>query len=106
MNVKDGNGNSIYHICAEFNNMESLKYLFQKFYNNELAFSKNNAEETILHCALRNGNLEMIKLILNKLYEYNTSTENLLFTKNKHGQTCFHIAAQKVINHLQGQNLV
>ena len=101
MNEKDGNGNSIFHICAEYNNTESLKYLFQKFYSHEMAFSKNNAEETILHCALRNGNLEMVKLILNKLYEYNTiQTENLIFTKNKHGQTCFHIAAQKVNYHI------
>ena len=72
-----------------------MKYLFQKYYSNDLVFCKNNAEDTILHCALRNGNLEMVKLILNQLCEYNTSTENILFSKNRMGQTCFHIGCIK-----------
>ena len=96
MTARDANASTIYHICAEFNNIESLKFLFNKHYSNELMFCKNNAEDTIIHCALRNGNLEMVKLILNKLAEYNTSTEAILFSKNKLGQTCFHIGAQLV----------
>ena len=37
----------------------------------------------------------MVKLIVNKLYETNASVEEIVFSKNKDGQTCFHIAAEK-----------
>ncbi len=97
LTARDANENTIYHICAEFNNIESLKFLFQKHYLNDLVFCKNSSEDTILHCAIRNGNLEMVKLILNKLIEYNTSTEAILYSKNKLGQTCFHVGAQRVL---------
>ncbi len=97
LTARDANENTIYHICAEFNNIESLKFLFQRHYLNDLVFCKNNSEDTILHCAIRNGNLEMVKLILNQLVEYNTSTEAILFSRNKAGQTCFHVGAQMVI---------
>ena len=37
----------------------------------------------------------MVKFILSKLYEYNSSIENILLSKNKFGQTCLHIACEK-----------
>ena len=92
--LKDINGNSMFHICAEFDNSESLKYLFQ-FYSSDNIYSKNNLEDTILHNACRNGNLEMVKAILNKCEDSNAQIEEFLFSKNKDGQTCFHIACVK-----------
>lgn len=56
---------------------------------------KNSYEDTMLHSACRKGNLEMVKLIVNKLYETNAPVEEIMFSKNKEGQTCFHIAAEK-----------
>ena len=47
-----------------------------------------------LNKKFKNGNLEMVKLIVNKLYETNASVEEIMFSKNKEGQTCFHIAAE------------
>ncbi len=32
---------------------------------------------------------------MNKLHETNTVFDELLFSKNKDGQTCFHVAANK-----------
>ena len=52
-------------------------------------------DETILHCALREGNLEIIKLILNKINESNLPSEPILFSKDKSGQTFFHVACMK-----------
>ena len=92
--VKDINGNTMFHICAEFDNSESLKYLFQT-HSSDNIYAKNNLEDTILHNACRNGNLEMVKAILNKCEDSSSQIEEFLFSKNKDGQTCFHIACVK-----------
>ena len=94
----DINGNSMYHICAQFDNAESLKYLYLKTnINNDVSIYeiKNNFDESILHITSRNGNLEMTNYIVNKIYETNERAEEVLFCKNKSGQTCFHVAANK-----------
>ena len=110
LTTRDKDGNSIYHICTEFDNDISLKYLLNN-YNTDIVYSKNNFEDTILHLACRNGNLEMVKLILNNLYESNVPTESIIFGKNRDGQTCFHIACVKghynIIEYLlKGNNLM
>ncbi len=98
MDVTDLNGNSIYHICALHDNLESLKYLLDltNQQNDMNIFGlKNNFAETILHLASFNGNLEMINFILTKLYASNGHVDKILYAKNRKGQTCFHVAANK-----------
>jgi len=98
LDATDCNGNTIYHVCTENENFESLNYLIEKFNpNNEFKVYniKNSTEETILHSSCRKGNLEITNLIMNKLHETNTVFDELLFSKNKDGQTCFHVAANK-----------
>jgi ankyrin repeat protein len=43
LETKDIEGNSIYHICARFNNTESLKYLLEKYFTKttDILYSKN-----------------------------------------------------------------
>jgi ankyrin repeat protein len=82
--------NSIYHIATIFDNGEALKHILDSFTNDKI-FSKNHADETILHCACRIGNVAMVKQILNKMYETEGSLESFLLQRNKDGETCFHI---------------
>lgn len=94
----DNNGNSIYHICAQYDNAESLKYLYCKTddYNDLSIYDvKNSNDDTILHLTSRNGNLEMTNFIVNKIYETKENADEILYAKNKYGQTCFHAAAGK-----------
>lgn len=96
INVKDKDGNSVLNFCLLFNNTECLKYLFQINLSMDVIFSKNNQDETILHNACKNGNLEIVRLVLNKLVEDTTnSADAFLYSKNKEDQTCFHIACSK-----------
>ncbi len=48
-----------------------------------------------MHLACENGNLEIVKIVLNKLYDSNQQIDQFLFAKNRDGQTCFHIACVK-----------
>ena len=91
LNVVDKNDNSIYHIATMFENGESLQLLIDSHNINDKILSKNDADDTILHCACRIGNVAMVKQILGKLYETNNSLDEFLLTKNKQGETCFHI---------------
>ena len=43
----------------------SIDYFWLNLYSIGLMSCENNMDETILHCALREGKREMIKLILN-----------------------------------------
>ena len=90
LNVVDKNENSVYHIATMFENGESLRLLLDG-HDNDKILSKNDADDTILHCACRIGNVAMVKQILNKLYETNNSLDEFLLAKNKRGDTCFHI---------------
>ena len=94
LSSQDINGNTIYHLCAKFNNHDSLSYLLNR---KDLRFLdpiyiKNNHEDTPLHVAAKHENLEIIKLISQKLYDGFTSAESYLTLKNKHGKTFFHIS--------------
>ena len=97
LNATDINGNTIYHICAEFNHYESLRFLLtrkgKKFL--EPIYLKNDNDETVLHIAADHENIEIIKLVLSKLYDGSMSTEIFLTSKNKQGKTFFHIACSK-----------
>jgi ankyrin repeat protein len=96
LDAKDLDGNSIYHLCAELNNVDVLRYLLsrkdQKYV--EPLFIRNNHEESVMHVACKFGHIEIIKLVLSKIYD-NFSAENYLTSKNKEGKTCFHIACVK-----------
>ncbi len=89
-NSIDKSENSVYHIATMFDNAESLKHILDNF-TSEKIFSKNLMEDTILHCACRNGNISMVKQIMAKLLESNVSLDSFLLSKNKDGDTAFHI---------------
>ena len=94
LDTKDIEGNTFYHLCAQFNNLESLKYFLQKYFQktSEVLFFRNCQDDTVLHVACRFGNLEVIKMLLQKLYDTNTPVDSLLYAQNMNGQTCFHLA--------------
>ncbi|CAF0854801.1 unnamed protein product [Brachionus calyciflorus] len=94
LDTKDVEGNTFYHLCAQFNNLESLKYFLQKYFHqtNEVLFFRNCQDDTVLHVACRFGNLEVIKMLLQKIYDTNTPADSLLYSQNMNGQTCFHLA--------------
>lgn len=96
LDLKDKDGQSIFHLCCEYNNIETLRYFIQSdFISQEILFSKDNFENTILHTSCGTGNLESIKLIVNKYYDSNNFLEAMLYAKNYLGHTCFHIACIK-----------
>lgn len=96
ISARDKDGNSVFHLCTEFDNIDTFKHLMQMGYATpELLYSKNNHDETLLHLACKIGNLEIIKLVLNQLNESNQPMDSYLFAKNRDGQTCFHVACVK-----------
>ena len=98
LDVRDNNDNnnySIYHLCVLHFDLESLNILLNKndtkFYDPLFYKTRNN--ETPIHLACKIGQIESIKLIMNKLNDKSTQTiEPYLKTQNKDGRTCFHIA--------------
>lgn len=69
LHARDKDGNTVYHVAAEAENVDSLRHLFQLDESrDEVIFSRNNFDDSILHVACRNGNLEVIKLIVNRYY--------------------------------------
>jgi ankyrin repeat protein len=58
----------------------------------------NNDKDNVLHIACRYGNVEIIKQVINKLNNSQstiiTSNDQYLLSKNKDGYTCFHIACK------------
>ena len=59
-------GNSIVHVCAKYNNVESLRYLlkYKKFL--ETLYIENEQRESPLHIAAKLGNLGIFQLIMAK----------------------------------------
>ncbi len=94
IDVRDTNGNSVYHLFAEFSHLECLQYFLKNHFakNQKLLLSVNNQEETVVHVACRSGNLELIKIAHDTIDGISISLEPFLFSKNIHGQTGFHIA--------------
>lgn len=92
IDIRDKNGNSIYHIFAEHGHIDCFRYIAKQFYDktHKLLTSSNNQEETVLCIAARRGNLDLIKIIYNLLND--TSFEEVFSIQNNDGQTCFHIA--------------
>ena len=98
IDTKDANGNNVFHMCAEFNNVDSLKYLCKQYPTQSviLMSGKNNDEEGIFHIACRSGNLEIIKIVISLLSNQSCLLlDQSLLSKNTEGQTCFHVACIK-----------
>ena len=66
---QDKEGNSAFHLCARYNNTESLRFLLKlpMFINN--IFLINKQGETPLHVSGLFGNIEIYKMILGKFYD-------------------------------------
>ena len=56
---------------------------------------KNNKNETVIHTASCYENLEIIKLVLSKVYDGFMAIETFLKTRNKEGRNFFHITCIK-----------
>jgi ankyrin repeat protein len=98
LDAKDIDGNSIYHLCAEYDNIEALRFLLINMTKTYTTLcSVNNLDETVIHKACRVGNLEIIKIVINKLADFNSviSLDSFFFIKNVDSQSCFHIACIK-----------
>ena len=97
IHLRDKLGNTCLHLCAQSNNVDSLNYLLNKYFSKETSIlkAKNLQDETVLHVACRYGNLEIIKIILNRIYESDLPNESILMAQNKDGETCFAIACAK-----------
>jgi ankyrin repeat protein len=97
MDGLDKSGNTIYHVCAEFNNFDSLRFLLSRkdpmFL--EPLYIENNNKDNVIQIASYFGHLEIIKLVIAKIYDGLTSAETYLLSKNKDGRTFFHIACIK-----------
>lgn len=97
LETKGPYGNSIYHICAEYNNFEALRVFLtkkdQRFV--EPLYIRNNKEDSVIHTASYHGNLEIIKIVVSKIFDGFSSLETYLTTKNLEGFTSFHIACVK-----------
>jgi len=95
--AQDQEGNTIYHKCAELNNFESIRYLLTRKESKYLEplYIKNNNHDHVVSTASNYGNLEVIRLVLSKIYDGFTSPESYLLELNQSGQNCFHIACRK-----------
>jgi ankyrin repeat protein len=89
LDTKDSKGNSLYHICAEVNNFEALRVFLAKKDMRfvEPLFIRNNQEDSVVHTASKFGNIEIIKLVLSKIFDGFSSLETYLTSKNKDGYT-------------------
>ena len=94
LRLKDQNGYSVYHTCAQKNNVEALRFLLKrkdpKFV--EPLFMKSIKNETPVHLASANGSIEIIKLIMSKLSEGFGSKDAYVTEKDGENQTCLHLA--------------
>lgn len=59
-------GNSIVHVCAKYNNVESLRYLLKHKKFLKTLYIENDYRESPLHIAAQLGNLGIFQLIIAK----------------------------------------
>ena len=91
----DLNGNTVYHVCAETNNFEAMRFLLTRkdVKYQQALYINNHNHDHVIHTACAHGNLEIIRLVLSKLNDdFLISTETYLSQFNTQGYTCFHIA--------------
>jgi ankyrin repeat protein len=96
LNVKEAENNySIYHLCVIYSDFESLNILLNKNERKyqEPLYIKSRNDETPFHLACQLGQIESVKLIMDKLNNVAIQTiEPFLKSQNKDGRTCLHLA--------------
>ncbi len=86
-------------MCAQYGNYDSLAFLLSKKPLDPI-YILNSHQDTLLHVASKHENLEIVKLIVTKIYESFSSIDSYLTLKNKHGKTFFHIACANGIHNI------
>ena len=88
----------MYHTCAEFNNFEAMRYFLtrkEKKYLDPI-YIRNKNENSVLHTACHFGHLEIVKLVIVRMFNGFSSTEAFLLAKNlEGGLSCFLVACSK-----------
>ena len=69
LTLTDLNGNTVYHVCAETNNFEAMRFLLTRkdIKYQQALYINNNYQDHVIHTACAHGNLEIIRLVLSKL---------------------------------------
>ena len=83
--------------CAAFKDRVNIYQVLNKFYSNKwqsVVFSRDAAEETILHKAVKSGSYNMLNICLEE-----KNIGSIINNKNKHGYTPLHMAV--LLNHSQ-----
>lgn len=93
--LESENNYSIYHLCVLSSDIESLNVLLnrteKRFF--EPLFFKSKLNETPMHLACKLGNLEAMRLIMNKMILTSAHlVQTYLSGKDTNGRTCFHLA--------------
>jgi ankyrin repeat protein len=95
---RDIEENSIFHLCAFYNNIGIFKYLLElpNFVSNEenlLSILKqtDKYDNTFVHIACKNNNLDILKFFFSSKLLDHLKAE-LVFAKNNYEQTGFHIS--------------
>ena len=87
---QDNEGNTIFHICSKYGNVESLRLLLKNKNFLETLFLKNQQLQTALHVAGNNGGIDSMKMIIEKFYDGSLDgREAFLLSKDNLGRTCF-----------------
>ncbi len=93
--AQDPDGDSIFHVCAQYNNVESLRFLLKNPQFSNTIFIKNKKLQTPLHIAATNGSIDIMKMIIAKFYDGTfDAKEAYLVTKDDLGRTCLHLACE------------
>jgi ankyrin repeat protein len=99
LNATDEFGNTIYHLCAQYSNLDSLRYLLSRKKREYIQplFNTNNFKDTVIHVACKYNNLDALKQVVNKIRDNSSSMElkNILLAKDEDEKNCFHIACER-----------
>ncbi|XP_077991081.1 transient receptor potential cation channel subfamily A member 1-like [Glandiceps talaboti] len=112
LDKRDNKGNTALHYAAQ-GYLDNVEYLLSI---GARVHVKNKAGRTPLHLATKNGRLDIIKVLVEKVPEYTTAKgmtaslrERFLNAEDKKGMTAFHIAASAdfldIVRHLRGRGV-
>jgi len=106
----DTDGNSLFHICVQKNNIKGYKYLIELQDESDPKSLKecltqiNYFKQTILHVACLHGHFEFVKEILETNYNFpgiDRYRSDLVFAINNEGDSCLTIALNGFISSQQ-----
>jgi len=93
--TQDPDGDTIFHVCAQYNNVESLRFLLKNSHYINTMFIRNKKQQTPLHIAATNGSIDIMKMIIDKFYDGTLDAkEAYLVSKDQDGRNCFHLACE------------